>query len=176
MVTRNDTTDKRDAKAQALIDAGKVHLLIGERYALVDGSHGEVYQVNRDGCTCPDWTNRQPEGGCGHMRAVRRICGLYRACRTIAREAGRATIPPQLGRALGMYRDVEAPPLRLPAELVAALGAPEPPPCPAHGEPLPCGVCDWERLERDMATRCMTCGEHLTADGQCPRRAERMAA
>lgn len=156
MLTQDTTTmDKRDAKAQILIDTGKVHLLVGERHALVDGSRGEQYRVNRDGCTCPDWTNRQPEGGCGHMRAVKRLCDLYKALRVVARETGRVRIPPALYRALGGYRDVEA----------------SPPPVP-----VPAGAL----VDDNGVPYCAKCGADLTPDGYCPREAserlERTAA
>lgn len=141
MAKTQDTTDRRDAKAQTLIDAGKVHLLVGERYALVDGSHGEQYRVNRDGCTCPDWTNRQPEGGCCHMRAARRICQLYKACRTIAIETGRVTIPPELYRAIVPFERREASAPAPAGALVDARGIPY---CHSCGADIVNGRCSRE--------------------------------
>lgn len=150
----------RDEKARLLVANGAVTLRPGTGTALVRGSNGEEYVVTKTSCSCPDFARRGLD--CKHRIAAREICCLYRQCARQARETGRVTIPPQLGWALGMYRDVEAQP---PA-----------PACRRHGEPLPCTGCDWEKFERDLVTRCMTCGSRLV-DGYCPREAaERKAA
>lgn len=100
MTIMKDTTDKRDSKAISLIEAGKVHLVLGQRFGYVDGSRGQLYRVNRDGCECADWLNRQPEGGCAHQRALRWICGAYRMMIFRAKRHGRTRLPAALGRAL----------------------------------------------------------------------------
>jgi hypothetical protein len=151
MVTEKDTTtDKRDSKAISLIEAGKVHLLLGRRFGYVDGSRGQLYRVSREGCECADWLNRQPEGGCGHMRALRAVCTLYKSMRAEAKVTGRATIIPAIYRAL----------------LPVTAGTPV---------PVPAGA---DRDERGIAY-CLRCGADLV-NGQCPKQAaqrrERMAA
>lgn len=43
----------------------------GPVYA-VESERGTTYEVDIDAetCTCPDWTERTPEGGCKHLRRV----------------------------------------------------------------------------------------------------------
>lgn len=150
-------------KAQALIDAGAVRLFPGLGYATVVGSKGDTYTITRqDGCNCPNGKSRDPRS-CYHAEAARILCEEYRRLSAQARETGRVTIPPALMRALGGYRDVEAPSLRLPAELVAAIGSPEPPPVPAGAERDGRGVI-----------RCLKCGSPLTPDGRCPEQDARL--
>lgn len=97
---QDTTSDPRDLKAVRLIEEGKVHLTLGQKFAVVDGSNGEQYRVSRDGCGCKDWEHRQPEGGCCHMRSVRWLCGAYRMMVHRAKRHGRTRLPSALGRAL----------------------------------------------------------------------------
>jgi hypothetical protein len=141
-----DTTDRRDVKAQTLIDTGKVHLILGQRFGYVDGSQGQLYRVSRDGCECRDWLNRQPEGGCAHQRALRAVCALYKGMRAEAKATGRATIIPAIYRALLPVKAGEVP------------------------APVPAGA---ERDGRGVPY-CLRCGSALTPDGRCPRQDERL--
>lgn len=107
-------TDKRDLKALDLIHAGKVHLILGQKFGLVDGSKGQSYTTSRDGCSCPDWTNRQVKGGCCHMRALRTVCTLYKTARAEARETGRTRLPWAVGLALRPITREDAPAASVP--------------------------------------------------------------
>ena len=127
-------TDRRDQKALDLIHAGKVHLIPGQRFGLVDGSKGQCYTVSRDGCSCPDWTNRQVVGGCCHMRALRTVCRLYKAARAEARETGRTRLPWAVGLALRPMVKEEALAASVPAHVSDALGW-----CDRCGKDLPGG-------------------------------------
>lgn len=150
MAKTQDTT--REARAQQLITEGRVTLRPGTGTALVRGSKGETYVVTREACSCLDFVSRGVD--CKHRLAAKELCSLYRECAKQARETGRVTIPPALMRAIGGYRDVEAPP----------------PPAP-----VPAGALVDDR----GVAYCHNCGEDLI-NGYCPREAaerhERMAA
>lgn len=96
MSKHNSTT--REERAQSLIQSGAVTLVPGSRTARVAGSGKNVYTVNRDGCTCPDFQKRG--GPCKHQLAAAELCRLYRACRREAKATGRTRLPAALGRAL----------------------------------------------------------------------------
>ena len=158
MDTMQDT--KRQAKAQALIAAGAVTLKPGTGTALVRGSNGEQYTVTKTSCSCADHLARG--GDCKHRIASRILCGLYRDCAKQARETGRVTIPPSLMRAIGGYRDVEAPAASVPT-------------C-RHGERAGCPVCESEAWAREDREDCLKCGAALV-NGRCPAQdAQRMVA
>jgi len=88
----------REAKALDLIQSGAVSIFPGREYATVKGSGKATYQVNRDGCTCPDFTRRG--GPCKHQLSVKAICTGIRLLREQAAQTGRVTLPANIGRAL----------------------------------------------------------------------------
>lgn len=97
----------RTDKARQLLLDGKVHLLPGAGYALVDGSNGEQYRVTREACSCKDWEYRHESiGDCAHRIAVKQVCAAYREVQRQVRETGFAAMPEELDRAL---RPVPAP-------------------------------------------------------------------
>jgi len=140
MQTQDSTADRRSLKALRLLDEGKVHLVIGQKHGLVDGSNGEQYRVSRDACECADWVNRQPEGGCCHQRALRAVCREYKQLRALAK-AGETVRPSvALLKALGwLATEAPASPSRVPAgALVDGKGVPY---CHDCGETLVRGRC-----------------------------------
>ena len=95
MATQSTT---REQRAQALIDAGAVTLLVGTGTAEVKGSKGAVYTVTRDGCCCPDRTKRGQ--ACKHELSVKALCEMFREHRSEAKASGKTRIPAALARAL----------------------------------------------------------------------------
>ena len=131
---------KTDKRALDLLLAGKVHYTIGQQFAIVDGSRGEVYTVTRDHCDCQAF--RRYPGPCKHQRALAAICGAIRLARAEVKATGRCRLPAILGLALRPAARVEAPAS-----------------APAHaGNPL--GYCD--RCGKDLpgGSRCPR-GGHL---------------
>jgi len=71
------TTDRRDRDALLyLLDVAqwqrRVTLKDGRRcYGIPSRTRvGLLHLTDGSACTCEDWTTRQPEGGCAHMRAT----------------------------------------------------------------------------------------------------------
>ena len=77
----------REARAQALIDAGAVTLYVGQGYAEVRGSKGVTYFVTRDQCGCPDFQRRAAD--CKHRIAAQRLCAEYRRLKAAAQRGER---------------------------------------------------------------------------------------
>ncbi len=97
-MARNSTT--REDRAIALIDAGAVTLNF-DGTATVKGSGKAQYLVTKQGCPCPDYTQRGEQVGlCKHLLAVKALCQVYRACREEARTTGRTRLPANLAKAL----------------------------------------------------------------------------
>jgi hypothetical protein len=75
MVVTEDSSQLADLKPRtrrAVDEAMAVSLLEkGGRYE-VQSASGSWYEVDviRESCTCPDWQQRAPEGGCKHLRRV----------------------------------------------------------------------------------------------------------
>jgi hypothetical protein len=64
-----DGLDSRSMRARTeLMDVALVGI---GRYAIISQTGGEyTVDVIERGCTCPDWTDHEPRGGCKHMRRV----------------------------------------------------------------------------------------------------------
>ncbi len=68
----NSTTSNRESRAITLIEAGAVTLNL-DGTATVRGSGKARYLVTKQGCPCPDYTQRgQQVGPCKHLLAVSR--------------------------------------------------------------------------------------------------------
>lgn len=194
MLSQQDTTqDKRQAKALALIESGKVRLFPGRGYAEVVGSNGTTYRITkRDGCNCPNGLSRDPRS-CYHAAACRALCEEYRAAAAQARDGQTVRPSVALLRALGW-------------QVGTPIAAPAEPTCdvPGHegvGGATRCNDCDrmfcrecWQyhrcgRSDSDQPVRipagalvdangvpyCHDCGEDLIG-GVCPRRTREKAA
>ena len=85
MVTSQSTT--REARAQALIDAGAVTLYVGQGYAEVKGSNSVTYTVTKDACGCPDFVRRGVD--CKHRIAAQQLCAEYRQLKAAAQRGER---------------------------------------------------------------------------------------
>jgi hypothetical protein len=152
----------REDKARLLVAEGRIRLHPGTGAATAYGSDGAVYSIHKgEGCSCPDRARRGP--GCKHEIGCAILCQEYRACAAQARRGETVRPSVNLLRALGWEVGEQSP---------------APPLC-HHGDPAPCHWCREEAFERDLATRCHSCGE-LLINGYCPREAseglERKAA
>lgn len=158
MQNQDTTLSKVDQRALDILLAGKVHYTIGQKFALVEGSRGEVYTVTRDHCECPAF--RRYPGSCKHQRALQALCGLIRIARAEARETGRTRLPWVVGLALRPVVKEEA----IAASVLTC----------RHGEPAGCPVCRSEAWAREDRETCLKCGSPLTPDGRCPAQDARL--
>jgi hypothetical protein len=74
LATTRESVGKRSLKA--LSEAMVVREVAPSLYA-VTASSGREYRVDADlpACECDDWTYREPDGGCKHIRRVRFALG-----------------------------------------------------------------------------------------------------
>ena len=61
----------RQARGEAIASKPDAIRPAGRHYGVQSQTREEIeHETTLDGCTCEDWINRHPEGGCKHMRAL----------------------------------------------------------------------------------------------------------
>jgi hypothetical protein len=69
--------DARLTKAARLVLDGRLERRRDGSWWVESSQPGVFYRADTSACACPDWWNRQPEGGCKHVLAIKLFCAAF---------------------------------------------------------------------------------------------------